>query len=135
MEDLTLTVKLEFKTQRERDEFLQVQPRAQALALLSAFYMQKILNYQAVVTSVKRTPEEQAALKASGLPAVNNSPHEDWRAIDLRLNTLPNRNHVPVLLQVLNDNFKRIDGFPTAIAHGSGAGYHLHLQVPKKFSF
>ena len=55
--------------------------------------------------------------------------HEDWRAVDIRANNLPYNLIVDAVKQI-NKEFKRIDGKPTAIAHGEGANFHVHIQTP-----
>lgn len=125
-----INIGLQFKTQKQEEEFYQADARAQALALLAAFTMKKLWNYQAVVTSIKRTVEENKV--AGGKPA---SPHLDWRAIDIRLHDFPAKDHVGVLVDLLNLSFPRNDGLVTALAHGEGSNFHLHLQVPKVRKF
>lgn len=134
-EDLNLTIKLDFKTKREMDEFLKVSPRIQAIALLTAFKMRQNYNYQAVVTSIFRTPEEQEALKKAGNPTAARSPHSQWRALDIRLKDFNLKEKLPEIEGFLNSEFPRSDGFKTGLVHGVGEGLHLHLQVPanKKF--
>lgn len=134
-EDLSVTVKLDFKTKREKEEFLKVSPRIQALALLTAFKMQQDYAYQAITTSIFRTPEEQEALKKAGNPTAARSPHSQWRALDIRLKDFSLKEKLPEIESLLNSEFPRSDGFKTGLVHGTGDGLHLHLQVPanKKF--
>lgn len=134
-EDLSLTVTLQFKSQREKDEFLKVSPRVQALTLLTAFKMRQNYKYQAVVTSIFRTPEEQEGLIKAGNPAVARSPHSQWRAVDIRLKDFDQKEKLAEIESFLNSEFPRSDGFKTGLVHGVGEGLHLHLQVPanKKF--
>lgn len=129
-----IEVKLQFKTLKQEQEFYQVDPRIQSIVLFVAFNMKKLWNHQAVVTSVKRDLDEQEDLIAKGV-GVKNSPHLDWRAADIRLNDFPDKAHVGVLVDLINNTFPRNDGYKVAFAHGGkGPGdpnYHLHLQVPK----
>jgi hypothetical protein len=126
---------VQFKTLRQETEFSSVDDRVKAVVLLVAFLMAKIWNHQATVTSIQRTPEEQAAEKAKGHTNISDSPHNHWRAADIRLHDFPQKDHVPVLVDTINQAFPRSDGFKTALAHGEGDNFHLHLQVPaaKKF--
>ncbi|MGE0630920.1 MAG: hypothetical protein AB7O96_00815 [Pseudobdellovibrionaceae bacterium] len=126
-----MEVVLKFKFEYLENEFLQVDPRLQAIALFTAFSMRILFGYQAVATCVKRSHASQASLKAEGKTNVETSPHEDWRAIDFRLKDFPDKAHVNVLVDLINNTFPRNDGFKVAIAHGEGDNFHLHLQVPK----
>lgn len=127
---------LAFKAPNLMAQFNQLDPRVQGIALLVAFYFRKFWNYPAVVTSVYRSSQEQKQLRAKGAPAVANSPHEDWRAVDLRLNTFSHpMEELTKLVDLINFNFRREDGKPTVLVHGEGANVHLHIQVPKEKRF
>jgi len=125
-----INIELQFKTPKQEQEFYQVDPRVQALLLLAAFTMKKLWAYQAVVTSIQRDKVEQDSLIHNGV-GVSNSPHLDWRAADIRLHDFPQKQHVGVLVDLLNLAFPRNDGLKVALAHGEGSNFHLHLQVPK----
>ena len=126
-----LSVRLEFKSKRDFEEFSLADERIQAIALWTAWIMRRFWSYQAVVTSVMRTSAEQTALYKKGLTKLKISPHMVGRAIDIRLKDMPEKErHVPILLEKINSKWPRSDGHRTAMAHGEGANRHLHIQVP-----
>lgn len=121
-----ITANIEFKTIRQEKEFDLVEARVQALIFYVARLMKAAWNHQAVVTCLHRDEEEN---NAAGGKA--NSAHLHWRAADIRLKDFKDKKNIDILLSRINSQFKRMDGLPTAIAHGVGDNYHLHLQVPK----
>lgn len=119
---------LSFKTDRQKKEFPRVNTQLQTITFFVAGYMKAKCNHQAVITSVLRTAAEQRALLKKGATTLTQSPHMEGRAIDIRLNDF--KGNVKELVDEINKIFPRKDKYKTALAHGVGANFHLHLQVP-----
>lgn len=110
---------IEFKEPSTDPEFSKLDIRLQAILFAVSFYFKTMLNYQMVITDMYRNDVDSA--------------HGHYRGADVRINSMPSREiRVPLIVDLINKNFPRHDKLPTAIAHGDGDNYHLHLQVPAK---
>ena len=120
---------IKFKSKRQEREFNKVDPRIKALTFYISLYFHENLVKLPVVTSVLRTQREQSSFYRRGLSKIKRSPHMYGRAIDIRLRDIP-KNDAIKLVNHVNMYWQRRDKYETALAHGKGAGYHLHIQVP-----
>ena len=119
-------VSLRFTAERQFNEFGAVLPRLRALLWEVAHYSLTHCGITPIITHVLRTQEEQEAIY--GKNTKRRSPHQDGRAADLRsrIYTAP---QITDLVKYINTEFPRHDGYPTALYHTVGLGWHLHLQV------
>jgi len=120
---------VQFKTERQQKEWSdpQLDPRLRAILLAMAEYIQRNYDKPMVVTSVWRTNEEQKSIY--GPDTTRRSPHEFWRAIDIRT-WIYDHDEVMGIIAFLNKWWPRKDGKPLALYHDVGRGAHLHIQVP-----
>lgn len=133
--DMEINLKISFAKEDLSDQFWKADRRIQALIVFTALQMKKACNKDITVTSIFRTPEQQADLIKHGLPAVRNSAHLDGRAADIRMHSNDERKYAPLIEKIINGNFPRGDGFNVALTHGDGDNFHLHLQVPREKKF
>src|SRR3989338_7449682 len=98
-----MIVEIKYKSSREIEEWPNLDPRVQAIALWVAYEMRTLWSYQILVTAIHRTQEEQDAFIKRGLTTSKHSPHMVWRAIDIRLHDLPERErHASILTHAIN---------------------------------
>ena len=129
-----MIVAVEFSSPANAAEWLHVDPRIAGIVFALAGRCAREGLPSLMVTSVARSPEEQARLYAGRSDAPASSPHiPDWRgvvrAVDLSVRALT-AEQVEVLTRWINSNWPRTDGFRTCLAHNV-AGYHWHIQVPR----
>ncbi len=124
-----MKIEINFKLDPLLEEFLHANTRIQTITCFVATLFAEH-KHPMVVTCVRRTAAQQASLKAEGKTTATVSPHEDGRAVDIRLNDFPDKSKIKEMVETINRRYPRTDGRPTALAHGEGGNFHLHLQVP-----
>ena len=90
-----------------------------------------ILNLKDVVlTSVYRTPEEQAALYAQSVHKVLKSDHMSWEAVDLR-SSIYTPEEITAISAYLTAKYKNKDGRRVVLFHtvpGNAPHFHVCLK-------
>ena len=125
---------IQFKTNAERDQFVELGTKNKALVELLIDLDQLVtstMHKNIVLTSVYRSPDEQAALYAKSERKVTNSPHSSHEAVDLRSWTFtdPERDEI---VDYLNKKHKNASGRPVAMCHAIPSGaLHFHIQLYK----
>lgn len=122
---------LEFKTTRIRDEFSQLLTKNQRLFYLLTeltIYVGEKHKKPVVLTSIIRTPEEQAELYKKSPIKVQNSPHMRWEAVDLR-STIYTQSEASDILDYINSRIKNPDGRKSFIHAIPGGAVHFHVYV------
>ena len=112
-------------TTRQAKEFTRLNPMLREIFLdLMEMWPTKTLT----ITCIGRTKEEDKALGASGV----HSTGEPWRAIDVRIRTLPDyQNAADEMADVLNSTWEYDPvrpGKSVAVSKLHGTGPHIHLQ-------
>ena len=106
---------IKFKTDKLREEFIKLDPRAQRIAKVLDAILYAKYGIHAIITSVYREDQK--------------SPHNYYRAVDVRSRDL-NAKACVFLEAILNVIFPYNNGFyKTVIHHDAGSGYHFHIQV------
>ena len=99
-------------------------------AIVIADFCEKIFSKDIVITSIYRSPEEQAILYANDPNPIIHSPHETWEAFDLRSSDFDSEE-----IQRIKDfanTFPYRNGLPSCLYHViPGNVYHFHFQVAK----
>ena len=113
---------IQFVSAREEQEFYAVSPRLRALLWEVADFSKRSFDITPVITHLVRTQAEQEAIYGVGVK--KRSPHQDARAADLR-SRIYAPGQVKDLVTYVNAEFPRGDGFPTALYHTVGRGWHL----------
>jgi hypothetical protein len=123
---------LTFKTPREREEYAQLPqkcPKLFALVVDLAHYVEEMLKKDVVLTSVYRTPDEEAELYKESEHKVIHSAHFTWNAVDLR-SSIYTPDEIQGITNYLNSRYKNIDGRPMVIYHRlTGNAFHFHIQL------
>lgn len=125
---------LSFKTDREREEYGQLP--AQNMGLFNLIhdlvdYVDREMHKDVVLTSIKRTAEQQEALYASSDHKVINSPHLTWDAVDLR-SWVYTEAEINAIIAYLNAKYKNSNGKVVAMIHAiTNGAMHFHLQLYK----
>ncbi len=124
-------IEVQFKSERLLQEWnsRELDTRMRAILLALAEYIERNYNKGLVVTSIHRTTAEQKSIYGQDTTRV--SPHQFWRAIDIRT-WIYDANEVTGILAFLNKWWPRSDSKPLAIYHDVGRGAHIHIQVPYK---
>jgi len=117
---------LRFKSTRERQEFARIRPALRAVLFEIAHFSRRHFDRVPVITHLLRTHAEQEDIYGAG--TTKHSPHQDGRAADLR-SRIYTADQVRVLVRYINTTFPRGDGYPTALYHSVGRGWHLHIQI------
>ena len=120
---------IQYKTDRIRDEFPRIHPKLQHLLHWLDLWSVQRTGYDAVITTLIRTPAEHQAIYPGQVPPPL-TPHIDGRGADLR-----SSNYTPEQIDLMvadcNAAFPRTDGKPTLLFHKiSTSVFHLHAQVP-----
>lgn len=124
---------MNFKTQREKNEFASLTDKnAKLKVLLEALdvYTEQAFGKEIMLTRIFCTPGEEDALYVndpSARPKV--SPHEVWQGADLR-SSIFTEDEINKVLTYLNSRYKYKNGaLPVAFYHKiSGNAYHFHVQ-------
>lgn len=122
---------LGFKTNRVRDEYAQLlvkNPRLFYLLSELTMYVQAKYKKDVVLTSILRTPEEQADLYKNSQKKVVNSPHLTWEAVDLRSSIYTDEEIQDILVYV-NGRVKNPDGKVSFVHAIPGNASHFHIYV------
>lgn len=130
---------MKFKSERERTEFAEVVAgTASALLLPIAATFERLsidlYGIEPIVTGVRRTAAEQAAIaKILGKPGAR-SVHEFGRGIDFR-STIYTVEQREELVRQVNRRFRYHAGDGRLLRaleyHSQGTGAHLHAQAPE----
>lgn len=119
-----------FKTNRERSEYAALateNPRLFDLVHDLVEYVFTMLHKDVVLTSVHRTPEEQAALYAQAGHKVLVSKHFSWEAVDLR-SSIYTADEIVGITNYLRSQYKDV----FVLYHElEGNTYHFHLALSK----
>ncbi|HEX8127891.1 MAG TPA: hypothetical protein VF527_02240 [Pyrinomonadaceae bacterium] len=101
--------------------------RVKEIVTEAAEYAQEKWGWEFTITSIHRTPAEDAALRASGI-------HVDWRAVDVRT-----RGHKQTVIDDVTNHINRRWAYDPARPHMKvcfaephGSGPHGHYQVHPK---
>ena len=120
-----------FKTPRIRDEYTQLpqkNPKLFELVVDLAAFVERY-GQDLTLTSILRTPEEQAALYKPGTPAPAKSAHLSWEAVDLR-SLVFKKEEIDEICAYLNQKYKNANGKPVAFCHTvAGGAPHFHVQL------
>lgn len=123
---------ISFKTPRVRDEFVELATKNHALSELLielADYVSTHFKQDLTLTSILRTPEEQAALYVHSAHKVLKSTHMEWKAVDLR-SLVFTKAEIDEIVKFLNGKYKNKDGRPVALYHTVlGGAPHFHIQL------
>lgn len=122
---------LGFKTNRIRDEYAQLlvkNPRLFYLLSELTMYVQARHKKDVVLTSILRTPEEQADLYKNSQKKVVKSPHLTWEAVDLR-SSIYTEEEVKDILAYINGRIKNPDGKQSFVHAIPGNVDHFHVYV------
>lgn len=99
-------------------------PRVKEIVTEAAEYAQEHWNWNFTVTSIHRTPAEDAALNASGI-------HVDWRAVDVRTRGM-SQEAVSDVTRYVNSRWAYDPNRPNlkvCFSEPHGTGPHGHFQV------
>lgn len=122
---------LAFKTNRIRDEWVELATKNHALSELIidlADYV-KQFKQDLTLTSILRTPEEQAALYVNATSKVEKSAHLTWEAVDLR-SLVFTKDEIKDICAYLNGKYKNANGKVVAFCHTvAGGAPHFHVQL------
>lgn len=121
---------LAFKTNRIRDEYAQLpakNPKLFDLVVDLASFVEKY-GQDLTLTSILRTPEEQAALYPPGKAPVA-SAHLTWEAVDIR-SLVFKKQEIDEICAYLNGRYKNANGKTIAFCHTvPGGAPHFHIQL------
>lgn len=124
---------IDFKTDRIRKEFLELQSRNPHLfSLLDELniWVSNNLRKDIVITHLYRTKAEHDALYAQTPPEKRPklSPHTLWQAADIRSKGFTDQ-EIGAIVKFITNRFKNPSGKPTAFAHAiAGGAFHVHIQ-------
>lgn len=123
---------ISFKTDNEREEFAQLgtkNPKLLDLLIDAGEFTVAMYNKPIVITSIYRSPEEQAALYSQSSVKVPNSPHMSWEAADLRSSTFDEHERTRIC-EYLNLRYSNKNGKKVAFCHAiAGQAYHFHVAL------
>ena len=123
---------INFKTSAERDQYVELATKNPKLSELLIDLDDMIgRNYKKnmVITSIYRSPEEQAALYAKSAHKVPNSPHMTYEAVDLRSWTFTDVERDEII-SYLNKRYTNPDGRRVSMCHAiTGGAIHFHIQL------
>jgi uncharacterized protein YcbK (DUF882 family) len=123
---------LAFKTNRIRDEYSQLpkeNPGLFELVVDLADYVAQHTKQDLTLTSILRTPEEQAALYAQSQVKVEKSAHLTWEAVDLR-SLVFTKAEIADICGYLNAKYKNENGKTIAFCHTViNNAPHFHVQL------
>jgi len=123
---------LKFKTPAQREQWVAMGTKNPALVDLVidvSEYITLMFGKETVLTSILRTPEEQAALYAASPTKVVNSPHLTYEAVDLR-SSLYTPEEIASICAYLNLTYRNANGKKVAIFHKiPGNVDHMHIQL------
>lgn len=119
---------MEFESDRQEAEWSNpaVHPKLRELVAAAEEYA-ATKRWAWLVTSIWRSPAEDAALEGSGV-------HTEWRALDIRTRDV-SAQVVADVTRWINDRWKYDPTRPdlrVAISEPHGTGPHLHLQVHER---
>ena len=104
-----------FKHDRQREEFLKVDPDLRNIIEVFSALLSAIYKVRTVITSVFREDK--------------HSPHYYYRAVDIRSGDMKPTKCIE-LANIMNIIFKYGSGpYNTVLYHSVGTGWHFHLQV------
>jgi uncharacterized protein YcbK (DUF882 family) len=121
-----------FKTDKERSQYVDLSTKNPKLVELLIDLDQMITKdygKNIVLTSVFRTPDEQAALYSQATRKVTNSAHSTNEAVDLRSWTFTDAERDEIVAY-LNNKYKNANGKPVAMCHSiPGGTIHFHIAL------
>lgn len=123
---------IEFKTDRIRTEYSQLGQKNKGLLdmlLDVASFCKEHYGKDIVITSIYRTPEENAALYIATPPdkRPTHAPHTTWQAFDLRSYTFEPE-EIDAILAYTHQRYKNTDQRTSAFCHCIiGGAYHFHF--------
>lgn len=122
-------IEIQFKSERLQQEWSspELDVRLRAIILALAEHIDRNYGKPLVITSIFRSDTEQKNIYGADTEKV--SPHQYWRAIDIRT-WIYEQDEVTGILAFLNKWWPRGDRYPLAIYHDVGRGAHIHIQVP-----
>lgn len=119
---------IQFKTDRIRDEYSQlISKNSKLFTMLEDIerFISETLNKDVVITSIYRSPEENAALYNGNPP--KSIPHTTWEAFDLRSSVYTD-DEINKILAYVTSNYKNTNGKTPALYHViPGNVYHFHF--------
>lgn len=125
---------ISFKTNKERDQYVELGTKNPALVELLIdleAYIRVNLKKNIVITSVYRSPEEQAALYKQSTHKVKNSDHTLYQAVDLR-SWLYSPAEIEQICTYLNKKYKNASGAKVAMCHAiTGGAMHFHIALQR----
>lgn len=123
---------LAFKTNRIRSEYAELpnkNPKLFELVVDLAQYVQDNFKLDLTLTSILRTPEEQADLYKQSAVKVEKSAHLSWEAVDIR-SLVFTKAEIDDICRYLNGKYKNANGKPVAFCHTVvGGAPHFHVQL------
>lgn len=125
---------LKFKTDKIRDEYAQLASKNPALLELIVEltgHVADTFQKDVMLTSVYRTPVEQANLYALSVKKVITSLHSSWEAVDLR-SWIYTDSEIDSIVAYLNTRYKNKSGRNVALYHAIAGGVpHFHIALEK----
>jgi hypothetical protein len=113
------------KVEADYDQLALRNPRLSEVIVALCIFAKLEFNKDIVLTCIHRTPEENKAVGG-----IENSPHLNWEAADLRSSTFT-QPEIKRMLAFLNC-FTFRNNKQTAICHEvAGGAAHFHLQVAR----
>lgn len=121
-----------FKTDTERSQYVELgtkNPKLVELLIDLDQMITKDYGKNIVLTSVYRSPEEQASLYSQATRKVTNSAHTTYEAVDLRSWTFTDSERDEIV-SYLNKKYKNANGKPVAMCHAiPGGTIHFHIAL------
>ena len=120
---------LRFATDRVRREWdnSRLAPKVKQVVTEAAEYAEEHWNWNLTITSIYRTPAEDAALRASGI-------HVDWRAVDVRTRGQC-QDAIDDVTRYINRRWTYDSTRPNlkvCFSEPHGTGPHAHYQVHQR---
>jgi uncharacterized protein YcbK (DUF882 family) len=123
---------LKFKTNVERDQYAELgtkNPKLVDLLIDLTDFVSSTFKKDVVLTSVYRSPEQQADLYKNSERKVVNSAHSTYEAVDLR-SFIYTQNEIEAICSYLNAKYKNANKKPVALYHSiAGGAPHFHVAL------